>query len=207
MVNKCGRPIKVPNEKNGSRARIINATIRLIKENRADHITVRNVCAKARVSTGTFYHYFKNKDDLLMEFLRETDFEDGELAAPLSKPALRQTELYLKLIERYRELGIDFVKCFYTPGNSSLSAYMCQNEGLFARGSIMEVSESELRKSARGGYLDRDLDLHQCAADICTIIKGCVFEWLLKNGDVDIDSMIKRIIENYMSVCETRARR
>lgn len=199
MTNKCGRPVKVPNEKKSNREKIVGATIELIKENRTDDITVRNVCAKACVSTGTFYHYFKNKDDLLMEFLRETDFDDGELRAPLSQPALRQAELYIKLIDRYRELGIDFVKSFYTPGNSSLSAYMCQNEGRFAPGSIMEVSEAELKKSKDAGFLPANLDLHMCAADLCTVIKGCVFEWLLKDGDVDIDLIIKRIIKNYMS--------
>lgn len=199
MIRKSGRPVKVPNEKCSNRARIINATIKLIKENRADDITVRNVCGEARVSTGTFYHYFKNKDDLLMEFLRETDFDGSNLESPVSEPALRQIELYIKLIDRYRELGIDFVKSFYTPGNSSLSAYMCQNDGLFAPGSIMEVSEAELKKSADAGFLCPDLNLHLCAADICTIIKGCVFEWLLKDGEVDIDAMIGRIIKNYMN--------
>lgn len=200
MAKKCGRPIKVPNKKQSNREKIIGATIELIKENRADNITVRNVCAKANISTGTFYHYFKNKDDLLMEFLRETDFKSGDLEAPLSQPALRQAELYTKLIDRYRELGIDFVKSFYTPGNSSLSAYMCQNEGRFAPDSIMEVSEAELKKSKEAGFLPGNLDLHTCAADLCTIIKGCVFEWLLKDGDVDVNGIIERIFDNYMSL-------
>ncbi|MNC45163.1 Bacterial regulatory protein, tetR family [compost metagenome] len=42
---------------------IHNAAIRMLKEYEYDYLTVRNVCKEANVSTGTFYHHFKNKDD------------------------------------------------------------------------------------------------------------------------------------------------
>ena len=34
--------------------------------------------------------------------------------------------------------------------------------------------------------------------DICTIVKGCIFEWCLVNGDMDIRESVYRIIGNYL---------
>ena len=54
---------------------ILDAAVRIIKKKGAAALTVRSVCEEADVSNGTFYYHFKNKDDLLMSFLRETSFD------------------------------------------------------------------------------------------------------------------------------------
>ena len=36
--------------------------------------------------------------------------------------------------------------------------------------------------------------------DICTIVKGCVFEWCLSGGRPDIEAVLRRIVGNYLSV-------
>ena len=72
MSNRSGRPSK-GNERS-SREKIIDTAISIIRENGADALTVRNVCDTAGLSIGTFYHYFRDKDDLMMYFLKETSF-------------------------------------------------------------------------------------------------------------------------------------
>jgi len=66
------------------------------------------------VSTGTFYHYFSDKNDLMMSFVREESFDDFDLKTPPKDVAGRQVELYMHLIRRYQALGKDFMKQFYT---------------------------------------------------------------------------------------------
>ena len=68
MPRKSGRPPKSTCSGTENKQLIIETTIRLIKEQGADYITVRNVCREADIGTGTFYYHFKNKDDLLMYF-------------------------------------------------------------------------------------------------------------------------------------------
>ena len=105
-----------------NKQKIIDTTIELIKTHGADYLTVRNVCQAAEVATGTFYHYYKNKDDLLMYFVKETSFDSFELETPLDQLPGRIAELYFHLIDRYLDLGEDFMKSFYTTGNKALSA-------------------------------------------------------------------------------------
>ena len=78
MSKKCGRPLKSENNSE-NRKKIIDTTTELIKNYGADNLTVRKVCETADLSIGTFYHYFKDKDDLMMYFLRETFFNSCEL--------------------------------------------------------------------------------------------------------------------------------
>ena len=199
MRKRSGRPAK--GDENNSRDKIIEATIEIIKKSGADAVTVRNVCTNADLSIGTFYHYFRDKDDLLMHFLRETSFE-LDLETPLTDIAGRITELYMHLIHRYMDLGLDFMKSFYSTGNQSLSAYMGEVEGAFAPGTVMARSEKEMMDALEAGIIIQGADLrtlHTVCMDICTIVKGCVFEWCLNDGKPDIESALRRIIEGYLS--------
>lgn len=196
-MGKIGRPFK--NEVIcDNKQKIIDTTIELIKTHGADYLTVRNVCQAAEVATGTFYHYFKNKDDLLMYFIRDISFDSCELQTPLTDISGRICELYMNLVNRYMELGRDFMKNFYTTGNQALSAYMGITDGKFAEGTVMERCEKELALATENEIIKKDADVHTLSADICAIVKGCVFEWCL-NKDSKIEEMLDRIIRNYIS--------
>ncbi len=198
MSNRSGRPSK-GNEQN-SKEKIINETVSIIRKKGADAVTVRDVCESAGLSIGTFYHYFRDKDDLMMHFLMETSFDTFELMAPLSNVAGRISELYMHLVDKYMDLGLDFMKSFYSTGNRSLSAYMGEVDGVFAPGTVMARSEEEMNAALAGGYLKSDADIHLICMDICTIVKGCVFEWCLNNGSMDIESALHRIIGLYLDI-------
>ncbi len=182
-----------------NKQKIIDTTIELIKTHGADYLTVRNVCQAAEVATGTFYHYYKNKDDLLMYFIRDISFDKCELQTPLENISGRICELYMNLIDRYMELGKDFMRNFYTTSNQALSAYMGVTDGQFAEGTVMERCERELLSAQESGIIDKNADAHILSADICTIVKGCVFEWCLNDGEMEIERVLGRIIGNYLS--------
>ena len=197
-MKKIGRPGK--NDANREcKDAILKATIALIEEIGADAVTVRKVIEKADVSTGTFYHYFADKNDLMMAFVREESFDAFELQTPVSDVAGRQAELYMHLIRRYQTLGKDFMKRFYTTDNQALSAYLDETIGQFAEGTVMARSEKELKTSAEQGYLSASVDHHLIAVDVCTIVKGCVFEWCLTNERMEIGQTLQRILNAYIS--------
>jgi len=197
MANKRGRPSKasVPTD---AKQKLIDTTVELIKKYGADTITVRSVCEEAGLSIGTFYHHFQNKDDLLMYFVREASFDTFVLETPLEDVAGRICELYMHLIDRYLTLGEEFMKSFYTTGNKALSAYMGQENGCFADGTVMARCERELIDAREQGFLKKNADPHQLSMDICTIVKGCVFEWALDDGRMDIAESLHRIVKAYL---------
>ena len=197
MAGKRGRPSKAE-EQADTKQQLIDATVALIKKYGADSITVRNVCDESGLSIGTFYHHFQNKDDLLMHFVRETSFDSFDLETPHSDIAGRVCELYMHLINRYLSLGEDFMKSFYTTGNTALSAYMGQTDGQFAEGTVMARCEKELDDAQALGFLKKETDAHTLSMDVCTIVKGCVFEWALDDGNMEIAESLHRIVGNYL---------
>ena len=197
MANKRGRPSKT-SEPTDAKQKLIDTTVELIKKYGADTITVRSVCEEAGLSIGTFYHHFQNKDDLLMYFVREASFDSFALETPLEDVAGRICELYMHLIDRYLTLGEEFMKSFYTTGNKALSAYMGQENGCFADGTVMARCERELIDAREQGFLKKDADPHLLSMDICTIVKGCVFEWALDDGRLDIAESLHRIVKAYL---------
>ena len=204
-MKKSGRPGK-NDENRACKDAILKATTSLIEEIGADAVTIRKVIEKADVSTGTFYHYFADKNDLMMAFVREESFDGFALQTPIQDVAGRQAELYMHLINRYQALGKDFMKRFYTTDNQALSAYLDEEDGHFADGTIMARSEKELELSAAQGCLSASADLHLIAMDVCTIVKGCVFEWCLTKEYVEIPETLSRILRHYftslMADCE-----
>jgi hypothetical protein len=101
---------------------------------------------------------------------------------------------------KYLDLGEDFMKSFYTTGNQALSAYMCEENGHFAEGTVMARCEKEICDAISAGILDEKTDAHELSMDICTIVKGCVFEWCLSDGRPDIEAVLRRIVGNYLWV-------
>lgn len=197
MANKRGRPSKASDPAD-AKQKLIDTTVELIKKYGADTITVRSVCEEAGLSIGTFYHHFQNKDDLLMYFVREASFDNFVLETPLADVAGRVCELYMHLIDRYLTLGEEFMKSFYTTGNKALSAYMGQENGCFADGTVMARCERELIDAREQGFLKKDADPHLLSMDICTIVKGCVFDWALDDGRMDIAESLRRIVKAYL---------
>lgn len=59
-MKKCGRPPKKDNPEE-NKEKVMTAAIALIEEHGADYITVRRVCERADVATGTFYYHSRTR--------------------------------------------------------------------------------------------------------------------------------------------------
>lgn len=44
---------------------ILQAAMELARENSFDKVSVRDICQRAGITTGAFYHHFRSKEDLL----------------------------------------------------------------------------------------------------------------------------------------------
>ncbi len=193
-----GRPKKSEVD-NSSRTAIINAAAAIISREGTTTLTVRSVCSEAGVSTGTFYYFFHDKNALMMNFITEPSFNDVELKTPIKDLPGRISELYIILIKRYIKFGRQFVRNFYNPENKILSAHMGERDGKFLPGTVMERSERELTLALKEKIitLPASINVHKIAVGLCSIVKGCVFEWCL-NENINVEELTEFIIRNYL---------
>ena len=198
MVRKAGRPSKSI-EPVDAKKRFLDAAIRLIRQRGIEAVTLNNILNESGLSNGTFYHHFRNIDDLMITIVKDLSFDSLELATPLEQFPDRICELYDHLIDHYLHLGVKFMKRFYTTRNRGLASYMCEEDGRFAPGTAMARCEQEIQTAIAAGVLSLETDAHELSADICTIVKGCLFDWAMSDLTIDVRKNMRRILRRYLS--------
>jgi AcrR family transcriptional regulator len=74
-----------PSKAEETRARILDASLRLFRERGFERTTMRDVAGEAGVATGAAYYYFRSKEELVMAFyLRTSEEAREELANALA---------------------------------------------------------------------------------------------------------------------------
>ncbi len=101
------------------RKKIITISRKLFLEQGYEHTTVRQVLKKTGLSTGSLYHFFRNKEELLLCSLKDALFEISSLtdsiAAKYNEPLLRYAlgvALGISEIFKYKHL-FNFYNAIY----------------------------------------------------------------------------------------------
>lgn len=68
-----------------SRNKLLEAASGLFSEKTIAEVGVREIAAQAGVTTGTFYHYFTGKDDILNNIYEDHDKEFGDILQDLAE--------------------------------------------------------------------------------------------------------------------------
>ena len=192
-MGRPGRP-RSQGDSKSSRQRIIDAAVEIIAQDGPAAVTVRAVCERSGLSNGTFYHHFKDKDGLMAHFVSDALFGEPVISHPIEDVAGYVSDLYLHLVRGYVAQGLEFMRQFYSTDNRALSAYMGEQDGKFSEHTIMARSEAAMLEAQARGIVRPEVDAHQLCADICTVMKGCMFEWCLSDGTMDIEATLVRLI-------------
>ena len=95
-----------------------------------------------------------------------------------------KTTLGRALAERLKWFRMD-VEDYYFPDMTVPFAHARSRED------VEQLMLSDIH--ANGNFV-----LSSVSADLCDIVKGCIFEWCLCRGDMPVDAAMKRIMTNYM---------
>lgn len=180
---------------------IYKAAMELLREYGYEYITVKNICKLANVSTGSFYHYFKNKDDLMSNFFLEAyeKFTEEGMLQPSEDLLENILQFFLLYSEFCQEQGLDFIRNFYTPFNRSMDMRLSSDSDGQCKLPSMADAEIYIKEAQDKGILDTRITAEQLADDLCTIEKGCIYEWCVSDGEFMIRDLVERLLRNYLS--------
>ena len=179
-----------------TKERIFQAAKRILQKTGYEGLSIKNICEEAGVSNGSFYHHFKTKDDLLSYYIEAQPSVSPELLDVPENPAAAKEAIihvYLNYAAYCKELGVDFVAGYYTPRNQALNPDI-RTERPYP---IVTV-QNYLEKATAAGALTLTLDIADVVTDIRMLVIGNVFEWALRNGNVDFEENIRRSISHYL---------
>ena len=149
-------------------------------QKKGSDFSVREVCAAAGVSVGTFYTYYKNKSELILERL---GMRDQMLIAALEDEGSNDPK------ERLYFLG-DFCARY----NLDRGVLSCRDVYKNMQSSLIRVEEDRktvlylsiceaIGKGQHSGLFSEAVSITEAADNILAIIRGCGFNWCYYDGE------------------------
>ena len=186
-----------------TRKRIHECALDLFAKKGFDNVTVEEVAAAAGVSVGAFYHHFRSKqsvmavyyetlDERYLEY-RDTVMETPEFAAMTALDKLEALNLYV--IEMCVREGVEYVRIVYPymMTNAEFAATMTNRKRPHGR-IIREI----LAEGQKNGEIPLTLDQDRVVGDILIICRGCIVDWCMHNGEIDIHDHSRSVLRHYL---------
>jgi TetR/AcrR family fatty acid metabolism transcriptional regulator len=169
-----------------TRQELFDTAIELFDSKGYENISISDICEKAGVSTGAFYHHFKAKDQILMEeFLKADDFyrELLEEIAGMDDYREKLRAFTVSIMRFMDDMGLKMVKVTYHTqiGPDKKASYL-GNE----KRALYSIIEGLYREGQEKGEVRRDLSAEDLARFTIHCYRGIVYDWCLANGKFDL---------------------
>lgn len=177
-----------------TRKKIFNASLNLLKNYGYEYLTIKNICEEAQVSNGTFFHYFKNKDELLSQYFEEGYILFAEECAknPKNDDIRQETIDHVCFYLKYcTDQGLEFLSNYYSAKNKSIATTIDSIK-------FMQTTARDLALAQEKGYIKADASPEKIVEDICFFSKGLIFEWCIYEGNTDILSRCNYFVGMFM---------
>jgi AcrR family transcriptional regulator len=192
VIQKTSRQIQAENTK----AHILAVAEELLQHKIFDEISIQDICKKADVSVGAFYHHFGNKDGIIIELYKDIDkfFITEVLESVIDKEPIEAIVLYLVEQCKYAlNLGKDLVKNVYKAQIDNGNVFFLSDERGLPKGLqtliIRAIDQKKIRSDISAELLEKELLI---------ISRGIIYHWCVSNGAVDILENTRKIISNYI---------
>lgn len=160
--------------------KIYNAAMTMVEKKGFDNITVEDICKKAGVSVGSFYNYFKSKQDILNETFKIADnYFKNKVANDL--PGRNLKEKIVRYFAHYAEF------CANHELNQLKQIYSTSNTNFIKKGRYMQaVLMDILEEGKKSGELQTDMEIDEIVDYLFIALRGVIFDWCLHNGEYDL---------------------
>ncbi|MDL2218603.1 TetR/AcrR family transcriptional regulator [Christensenellaceae bacterium OttesenSCG-928-M15] len=196
------KPLKIPRQVKSQEVKdkIFQTAIDLIKNHGYEYVTVSNICNVANVSVGSFYHHFHNKDDLMAYYLvagyekykaHYTQIETADIVKNIQ-------QMYQLYINFCIEQGLPFLKNYYNTKNKGLDTRTHFSMGLVTALPIHQQAIVAIKKAQTAGYIRAEESAEDLSEELCTLEKGCMFDWCVSDGGFDLLALSDKMIRKYM---------
>ncbi len=169
---------------------LINTARELIWGSSYNAVSVDEICKKAGVQKGSFYHYFKSKAHLAIEAMEtckeETRSAYNDIFSPTRSPIERFQLMVQHILDQQREISKDLGHVCGCPFATLGSELASQDPDIHdtIQNAITQKSayyESALRDMVAAGMIDAETNITLKANDIFSFIVGQLMMARIKN--------------------------
>ena len=168
-----------------TRKRIVTAAKKLITENGFENVSIEEIAKEAEVSTGSFYTYFKKKEDVIEELNQLSFYRLAEITNEMKDKGLDDRLKYYcrQFLAEIERVGIEicrqWIRNNITPVNMEISGKETTkyNHDYLAMKSLLE-------EGIRRGELTVDTPVDEMAFYINTQLYGLMVAWCMTDASV-----------------------
>lgn len=174
--------------------KIYQASIKLMEQKGYSNIKIEDICKKAGVSVGSFYNYYKSKNDILFEIYKRADiyFENTVRPNVLGKNANENIVDYFIYYAKYNEFtGAETVKQLFAPGNKMY----------ITKGRIMQAVLTEvIKRGQESGELIGNIEPEKITEYLFIAARGVCYDWCTHEGSYDLQDFMMKYIRTLIEV-------
>src|SRR3984957_9867587 len=192
-----------------TRRRITVAAMELFWEKGFNSTSVADILSRSQVNSGSLYHFFPGKQDVLVGVLEAYRDGIGEmLLAPAWDGVDDPTEKIFALLERYRRHVVD-TDCAYGCPIGSLALELHEPDPavrvLLAANFANWTAAIEARLAEAAGRLPRDLDRRALAEFVLTAMEGAVMQARTHRDVGYFDRMVEMLRAHFAMLMARRS--
>ncbi len=178
--------------------RILEAAIKVFAEQGFFHSTVSQIAKEAGVADGTIYLYFKNKDDILLQFFNYktkqvfSQFREAVNRADNAKDKLRNLiRCHLREFQRDRNMAVVFQA--EARQGRQFEKYIKELSKMYLDliGEVVEMGQEE-------GAMRKELYLSLVKRFILGAVDEVINTWVSAGGSYDLVSMADPLVELFL---------
>ena len=168
-----------------TRKRIVAAAKKLITENGFENVSIEDIAKEAEVSTGSFYTYFKKKEDVIEELNQLSFYHLAEITNEMKDKGLDDRLKYYcrQFLAEIERVGIEicrqWIRNNIAPVNMEISGKETTkyNHDYLAMKSLLE-------EGIRRGELAADTPVDEMAFYINAQLYGLMVAWCMTDASV-----------------------
>jgi len=176
-----------------TRSRIYASAIELMEQLGFGNFTIEDICKKAGVSVGAFYHYFDSKNDILAEiFYRADDYFSTQVVNSFTKSCI--PEQIVEYFDHYAKFnvasGVDITQTLFNP---KIKFFIEEGRPM------LNILDDLIRKGQEGHTIRSDIPGKELVRYLLVMARGIVFEWSLYDGNYDLEARMHEYMERLVS--------
>lgn len=183
----------------GTKKKIVTATKKLLSQKGFEEISIIEITKEAKVSTGSFYTYFKKKEDVISE-LNKLDFYilAQTVIQMKDKTLIERLEYYCENfllaieragIETCRQWTRNNIKPLPMPEDPQFTKYQYDNKAMY----------SVLENAVENGELKDNFPVEDFAVQINAQLYGLMTIWCMSDSHVIGSGRIKSYISDFLT--------
>lgn len=195
------------NDSTGKYERILNGAATVFAKEGFHQATVAKIAKTAGVADGTIYIYFKNKDDILVQFLNfKTRQVFSKFRQVMEQPHDAVTKLRNLIGQHFTAFQADIQMAVIYQSETRRNRQLVEKELLEVAKMYVDIVSAIIRQGQEEGIFNQNLHLPLARRMIVGTVEDVINSWILSGGKYELKPLADPLVElltNGLGVRET----